>query len=105
MKANYDFTKAVRGRHADRVPPDAVFVRFDAQISMLLDGPGDFQDRLLSLAKAKRVAGVIRTVAMSPSQYRALRPLLTRLGAIADDNPAAPRAAGVRTAKARRRAG
>lgn len=84
MKREYDFSTARRGKFSEAVKPDAVFVRFDAQISHLLDGPGQLRDRLLGLARAKSAPRLVRTVAMTPAQYRVLRPLLDRLGAVAN---------------------
>jgi|GEM_PF-6403147 len=86
MKANYDFSKAIKGKHVDRIPADAVFVRFDPEVSHLLDGRGDLRTRLLALARTKSPARTVRTVAMSPAQYRALRPLLERLGATTEES-------------------
>lgn len=94
MKSEYDFSDAVRGRYAGRIPPDAVFVSFDPDVSELLAGPGDFTTRLRSLARSRTRAGkarkIVRSVALSPAEYRTLKPVLDRLGgrAIGDPPPA-----------------
>jgi hypothetical protein len=81
MKTEYDFTKAVRGKHAARIPADAIFVTFDPQMSVLLDGPGSLRERLVLLSKSRRSMKDVHSIALTPAQYRTLRPLLDRLGA------------------------
>lgn len=85
MKKEYDLSKGVRGKFASRVPPDAVFVMFDGDVGHLLAGPGSFADRVRSLARSRKRVGrapaITRSVALSPTEYRALKPVLDRLGA------------------------
>lgn len=83
MKCNYDFTNGIRGKFVGRIAADAVFVQFDPDVSELLGGDGDLAARLRSLARLRRRKGgrrVVRSIAISPAEYRALRPVLERLG-------------------------
>lgn len=91
MKKQYDFSNATRGKFAARIPPDAVFVRFDADISALLSGAGDFTSRVRSLARVRaRGKGgphLVRSVALSPREYLALKPIFEKLGATVTHPP------------------
>ena len=79
MRSEYDFKKAARGRFRDRVPPGAVFVRFDARISALFDSTGDLATRLR--AAGRGASRMNRLVALSPDEFDRLRPILNKLGA------------------------
>lgn len=83
MKSEYDFSKAIRGKFAGRIPADAVFVQFDPDVSELLGGDGDLSARLRSLARLRARKGgprMVRSVVISQREYRALKPVLDRLG-------------------------
>lgn len=86
MKAEYDFSKATRGKFIGRFPPDPVYVQFDPEVTALLDGPGDLGDRLRSLA-GKRPGGrrsakprMVRTLVFSEAEFRVLESVLKRIG-------------------------
>lgn len=80
MKANYDFSKGVRGKFAGTIPADAVFVTFDAQVSALF-GEGSLTERLRAAgAKGRSAQRMIQSIALSRREYTRLRPLLERLG-------------------------
>ena len=112
MKAEYDFSRGVRGKYAARFPRDPVFVQFDPDISALLDGPGDLGQRLRSLlprvAKGRRgpKPRVVRTIVFSADEYKSLKPLLTRLGGrVTAMMTAAPEQAAANPSPRRRKAG
>ncbi len=106
MRNEYDFTDAPRGKFAARVGRDAVFVTFDPDVSALLDGPGSLADRLRALlARSSRARrrrpGLVRSIALSPGEYKALRPILERIGGRVDT----PSPGVARGASRRRKAG
>lgn len=80
MKARYDFSGGTRGKFDDRIPPDANFVRFDPRVSALFVAKCDFATQLLAVALASKGRTFVGSVALSPKEYAALRPLLEQLG-------------------------
>lgn len=97
MKQEYDFSRAARGKYAGRFPSEPVFVKFDPDVSALLDGPGTLTARLRALAEARRRKSrsvrTVRSIMLARDEYRALKTVLDRLGG---------RATGPRESKAGR---
>lgn len=97
MKREYDFSNAKRGKDLV-IPPlgDRILATLDEEVSALF-GDGPLSDRLRSLAKRSRSSKRTRTictVALTPAEYRRLRPLLERLGARIQLPPTPRRKAG-----------
>ena len=91
MKAEYDFSRAKRGKFARRVPPDAIFVRFDSRVSALFDAQGDFAARLRAVSAAGKARNHARAVALTPKEFATLRPLLGQLGGTVLGDPTTSR--------------
>lgn len=88
MKTEYDFSKATQGTAAG-IPAGAVFVQFDSIVSAVLFGDGPIEDRLQAASKRRRrTRRGLCSIALSPTEYRRLRPVLDRLGAKAINPPA-----------------
>lgn len=92
MKAEIDFSKAVRGKFRDSVPANAIFVQFSPQVAHLFTGEGSFADRLRRASKAKgRSSKMVLVIAFSKTEFAELRALIERLeGKVL--NPAAAKA-------------
>ncbi len=87
MRAEYDFSNGVRGKFAGMFPPNCRLVTFDPDLTSLFDsrGSGDICERFKVFAQRRgRTADgerLVTSFALSEQEYRALRPLLKRLGA------------------------
>ncbi|MFA6044593.1 MAG: hypothetical protein WC718_06385 [Phycisphaerales bacterium] len=97
MKSEIDFSKAVRGKFKDSIPPGAIFVQFPPAISDLFSGEGTLEDRLRRASSTKRRSKhIVRVIAFSRDEYAALHALISQLGG----TPINPAAAKARSLKA-----
>lgn len=110
MRKEYDFSKAVRGKHAEYLRDKRWWVQLDPDLTALLSMDGHPGRKLMQMADRHRTpkkqrGEIVTTIPMTERDYLAIKSLLIRIGAKVTFVPEHPSWAVETPAVRRRKAG